>query len=141
MGTRIAIIALIIGLFTAGVLWAKYMVEENVVLKASVDSLVLANAAEVEERNFLVNDIRAKNAQAVVHEQHIKTLNTKTKRTLRKLADAKRRLRADEVSCMESNMPKPYTGQLRERTRTYTTQDRQDMPGPGAISAEPIRRF
>jgi len=132
---KIAVFLTAIALMAAGAYWAYTMVDENARLDMELVDALKVNDKVVEDNNYLLTEIRAKDAYLLARDKYINGLVTKTADIKQELADAKLKLSIEEVVCLESDVPAPYRDRLRERTREDRHKDGTRVPVLGTISA------
>jgi len=138
MMPKIAVFLIAIALMGAGAYWAYFMVEENTRLDMEVVAALETNSKVVADNNYLLNEIRTRDADILARDTFITELAATTAQIKGELADAKIGLSVEEVSCLESDVPTPYRNKLRERT----SQDRhEDGTAVSAVSSVPAVRI
>lgn len=118
-----------------GAYWAYTMIEEQAKLEVEREGLLASNAAVVEDNNFLLNEIRVRDKFLLEREAFINKLSGDTERIRGELADAKDKLSAEEVACLESDIPTPYNDRMRKRSRQSRERDNPSVPLSGTLSA------
>lgn len=127
---NLKVILFVIGIAggVAGAYWVYGMIQENAKLNVELDSALEANAAVVADNNYLLNEIRTRDADLVARENYINELSATTAGIREELADAKTKLSAEELVCLDADIPVPYYDRLLQRSSKDGDQDGESMP-------------
>jgi len=139
MYMKIAIFVAALGIMGAGAWWAKTMIEENTALTLERNDALAANADILEDNNYLLNEIRTRDADILARDNFINELKVTTSGIRKELADAKKNISIEELACLESDIPVAYRQQLLQRSSQDRNEDGTRVPVISVSTAVPVQ--
>lgn len=140
MGIKAIIVAVVLSVLAGGGYWAYTMVENLTLVTTERDDALKANASVIEDNNYLLNEIRTRDADILERERFITNLSIATDQMKEELADAKTKLSAEERVCLDANVPAPYRDRLRKRSGSEGDEDRKTVPTSNLLPAVSVSR-